>query len=43
MSLGNSLLPPYEKIIEESLKVKLNEEFLEQLKVDYKRINAPAK
>jgi hypothetical protein len=30
-------------IIEESLKVKLNDQYLDQLKVDYKRIHAPFK
>jgi hypothetical protein len=36
-------LPPIEIIIEESLKVKLNNERLDQLKQEYKRINAPQK
>jgi len=40
---GETLLPPFEKIIEESLKVKLNEERLEQLRAEYKRLHAPKK
>jgi hypothetical protein len=42
-SISKSLLPPIEKIIEESLQVKLNEEYLDKLKTDYKRIHAPQK
>jgi len=34
-------LPPIEIIISESLKVKLNDERLDELKKEFKRINAP--
>jgi hypothetical protein len=37
------LLPPVETIIKESIKVKLNEESLDRLKQDYKRLHAPKK
>ena len=42
-SMKSKLLPPTEKIIEESFKVKLNEERLDFLKREYKRINSPKK
>lgn len=41
--VSKSLLPPVEKIIEESLKVRLNEEYLDNLKAKYKEIHAPQK
>ena len=41
--MAKSLLPPYEQIIDESLKVKLNEERLEELRAEYKRLHAPKK
>lgn len=40
---SKSMLPPYERIIEESLKVKLNEVFLDQLRADFIQIHAPKK
>ena len=41
--VGKSKLPPIETIIEESFKVKLNEDNLDKLKKEYKRLHAPRK
>jgi hypothetical protein len=38
-----SLLPPIETIISESLKIKLNEEFLDQKRAEYKQLHAMTK
>ena len=41
--VSKSLLPPIEKIIEESLKIKLKESLLDKLRDQYKETNAPMK
>ena len=38
-----SLLPPIESIIRESLLIKLDEERLNKLSMEYERLNAPKK
>lgn len=43
MAGKNRILPPFEVIISESLKVKLNDERLDNLKKEYKELYSPKK
>lgn len=36
-------LPEFEKIIKESLKVKISEEWLDEMKIKYKNLHSPKK
>lgn len=40
---SSKLLPSFETIISESYKVKINEEWLDELKVQYKMLQSPKK